>query len=89
MPYSDKGKQSEYMREKVLLRQREYTKAWRKAKQTKGGSYVHDYIVDVFNFKSDDKDIICSFFGCGKKLSLIESLAGSKCTKHMNINKTA
>lgn len=25
---------------------------------------------------------VCSHFACGKKLTLIESLAGTKCTKH-------
>ena len=30
---------------------------------------------------------ICSYSGCNKKLSLIEGLAGAKCTKHISNNK--
>ena len=30
----------------------------------------------------------CSAFGCGRTLSLIESLAGRVCTRHMNCSKT-
>jgi hypothetical protein len=37
--------------------------------------------------KQNEKDvegiIICAFFGCGKRLKLIEKLAGTKCTEHM------
>ena len=32
-------------------------------------------------------DKICSYFGCAKKLSLIEKLAGDKCTNHMGVDK--
>jgi len=34
---------------------------------------------------SDDR--LCSTFGCGKQLSLTESLAGSKCV-HCSVKKT-
>ena len=30
---------------------------------------------------------VCAHFGCNKKLTLIEGLAGSKCTKHISNDK--
>jgi hypothetical protein len=30
----------------------------------------------------------CSFFGCGKQLSLVERLCGNNCIDHMGKNKT-
>lgn len=33
--------------------------------------------------KEEEKSYeVCSFFGCGKKLRLEETLAGSRCCKH-------
>lgn len=29
----------------------------------------------------------CSYFGCGRQLTMPESLAGNKCTEHMKENK--
>lgn len=37
--------------------------------------------------RNEDDSITCSYFGCGKKLTLIESLAGGKCTGCMSKNK--
>lgn len=41
----------------------------------------------VINYKGFGH-IPCSHFGCARTLSLIESLAGKYCTKHMNHLKT-
>lgn len=30
---------------------------------------------------------ICDCFGCGKPLSMIESLSGNKCTEHLKVKK--
>lgn len=29
----------------------------------------------------------CSVFGCGKQLSMIESLSGNKCTEHLKVKR--
>lgn len=30
---------------------------------------------------------VCSHFGCGRQITMPESLAGNKCTEHMNKKK--
>ena len=40
------------------------------------------------NFNGTDEVAICSQFGCGRKLTSIESLAGSKCVHCMGKSKT-
>ena len=40
------------------------------------------------NFKGTDEAAICAQFGCGKKLTSIESLAGNKCIHCMGKHKT-
>jgi hypothetical protein len=42
-----------------------------------------------YNFSGNeiDEPIVCRHFGCGKRLSLPEQLAGTKCTNHMKENK--
>lgn len=42
----------------------------------------------AMNFKGTDGIVICSQFGCGKKLTSIESLAGNKCVHCMGKHKT-
>lgn len=63
-----------------------------KSGTSKTEGYVERYREDVlkvppsiFNFKGTDTDepVHCSFFGCGRKLSLIESMAGDRCTSCM------
>lgn len=36
---------------------------------------------------SGEEGLLCSHFGCGKKLSMIEKLSGRTCTSHMNRNR--
>lgn len=33
--------------------------------------------------KIEIEDVYCAFFGCGKKLGLVEKLCGSTCFDHM------
>ena len=40
------------------------------------------------NFNGTDEAAICSQFGCGRKLTSIESLAGNKCVHCMGKSKT-
>lgn len=43
------------------------------------------YVRAVYRkYAFDPMDPICSHFGCARRLSLPESLAGSLCTHHMN-----
>lgn len=44
----------------------------------------------VFNPELSVKHVerrCCNYFGCGKQLTMPESLAGDKCKAHMNKNK--
>lgn len=70
-------------KQEKLLKQKEYSRIQRELNPSRNGSKVSDYVAEVFEFKSDDYSNVCSKFGCGRKLSLIEGLAGNKCTKHM------
>lgn len=42
-------------------------------------------VIDIYKhrYEGEEQYFVCSHFGCGKQLLLIESLAGSKCTQHM------
>ena len=39
-------------------------------------------VIETIEAPLDGEREMCKEFGCGKKLSLIESLAGNKCIKH-------
>lgn len=43
---------------------------------------------DHTQFKGTDEAAMCSRFGCGRKLTSIESLAGNKCVHCMGKDKT-
>lgn len=46
--------------------------------------YTLEYINNVLEKRSNEAEDyeVCSFFGCGKKLRLEETLAGSRCCEH-------
>lgn len=49
-----------------------------------------NYFFPMVNFVEkplDGEREICKVFGCGRKLSMVESLAGKTCTKHMGNTK--
>lgn len=54
---------------------------------------LEDYGLDspsskiYFSGSGDENKKVCSKFGCGKHLSLSETLAGSKCTEHIKEKK--
>lgn len=54
---------------------------------------LEDYGIESQNSKiyfsgTDESNVkMCAKFGCGKRLSLSESLAGKKCTEHMKEKK--
>lgn len=76
-----------------VLRQKEevskYNKAYRAAKKYNEKHYrlkdpPYEVIVDIkgFHFTGITEDICCSFFGCGKVLSMREKLFGDRCINH-------
>lgn len=47
-----------------------------------------NFKIEETEFSVPDGSIICSAFGCNKKLSLPEQLCGDKCISHMGNFKT-
>jgi len=68
-------------REARLKRMREYTKVWQAAHGGKS-SYVESHVNRLTPVVGTRP--LCSTFACGRTLSLIESLAGGKCTGCMD-----
>ncbi len=40
------------------------------------------FLTNLYRLYTDKEPVICSVFGCGKKLSNQEELFGNKCVKH-------
>lgn len=66
--------------------------AWKKLYHTKGKSIssIIEPLLIYEEFEPIDENatltkVYCRYFGCGKRLSLIENLCGDKCSDHKNL----
>ena len=48
---------------------------------------LRKYIRQIQAQTPNNEFAVCSHFGCGKKLTLIEGLAGGKCSAHTGVNQ--
>ena len=67
----------------------EYSREYRELKKRIKKVYTQPLPTPPFDYESqkEGERITCSWFGCGKTLTPLETLFGNKCLKHQNKNK--
>lgn len=75
--------------QKIIKKRKEYHKKRKKMSSQHIDQFGFDYLPQtirapqIFEMTIEIPEEYCAHFGCGKKLSLIEKLAGKNCTGHM------
>lgn len=75
--------------QKIIKKRKEYHKKRKKMSSQHVDQFGFDYLPqtrrapEIFEMSIEIPEEYCAHFGCGRKLSLIEKLAGIKCTGHM------